>query len=239
MTPYLNVASCDSLQIESSIRQQQIIEEPSDEWDFGDDSKLHIKNFIDARKQCETIVQSDRSNEMLHDSSQMNLNPTALKRPWVEPPPNREQEQTLLKLARKDTSNCCLSERMRNSFCGNHSQNLMDHEREQDLYCGEYQRKSESCFQGVEERESFLSDSQLKNKATPETPKNYSKSQFLSSMDDGKFDKRNAFQVDGKMSFCCTGSFYFCVKMIRHFLGVTRGPSQTNELQNLQAMILL
>lgn len=201
---HLNVTSCDSLQFESFIRQQQIMEEvPSDEWDFGDDSNLHEKDFTDARKQCEAIVQSERSNEMLHDSLPMNLNPAALKRLRAEHPPNREQELALLKYARNGASNCCLSESERKSFCENHFQNLMDHEREQDLYCGEYQRKLESAgFEGVEERESLLSDSQ---KATWETPKSHSLSKFLGSMDDGKFDKRKAFQVDGQMVFLLDG----------------------------------
>ena len=203
MTPYLNVASCDSLQFESFVRPQQIMEEkPSDEWDFGDDSSLHKKDLTDARKQCEAIVQSDRSNGMLHDSLPMNLNPAALKRLRVECPPNREQELTLLKFPRKGTGDCCLGESRRKSFSGNHSQNLMDHEREQDLCCGEYQRKSESGFQGVEERESLLSNTQ---KATSETPNSFSVSKFLSSMDDGKFDKRNAFHVDGQIVFLLDG----------------------------------
>lgn len=204
MKAHLNVTSCDSLQFESFIRQQQIMEEvPSDEWDFGDDSNLHKKDFTDARKQCKAIVQSERSNEMLHDSLPMNLNPAALKRLRAEHPPNREQELALLKYARNGASNCCLSESERKSFCENHSQNLMDHEREQDLYCGEYQRKLESAgFEGVEERESLLSDSQ---KATWETPKSHSLSKFLGSMDDGKFDKRKAFQVDGQMVFLLDG----------------------------------
>ena len=180
--------SCDSLQFESFIRQQQIMEEePSDKWDFGGDSNLCIKDFTDARKQCDTIVQSGRSNEMLHDSWPMNVNPATLK------------------LARKGTSSCCLGESLRKRFHRNHSQNLIDNKREQDLHCGEYQRKSESGFQGVNERGDFLSDSQLKNKATSETPKNYSMSTFLSSMDDGKFDKRKTFQVDGQMVFLLDG----------------------------------
>lgn len=170
---------------ESFITQQQIMEEePSDEWDFVDVSNLHKKDLTDARKRCEAIVRSDRSNEMFYDSSLMNLNPATLKRLWLESPPNREQDLTL-KFARKVTSNCCLGESQEKNVCGNHSQNLMDLEREQDLYCGEYQRETESNFHGVKERGSLLSDSQLKNKATLETPKSCSMSTFLSSMDDG------------------------------------------------------
>ena len=105
-----------------------------------------------------------------------------------------EQELTLLKFARKGTSNCCLGESQEKSFCGNHFQNLMG----QEFYCGEYQRKSESDFQGVMEREIPLSDSRLKNKATLETPNSCSMSTFLSSMDNGKFDERKALQVDGQ-----------------------------------------
>ena len=190
------------LQFESCIRQQQIMEEkPSDEWDFGEDSNLHKKDSTDVRKHCETIVQSDRNNETLHDSSLMNLNPAALKRLQVKRPPNREQELTL-KVARKGTSNCCLGESQRKSFCGNHSQNLMDHEKEQDLYCGEYQRKSEPGCQGFEERESISSGSQ---QATSGTPNSYSVLKFLSSMDDGKFGRRNAVQVNRQMVFLLNG----------------------------------
>jgi len=169
----------------SSIRQQKIMEEESsNEWDFEDDINLHIKDLADARKQCDAIVQpEDRSTEMLRDPSPTNLNPAVLKRPWVENPPNIEQELTLLKFARKGTSNYCLGEMQRKSLCGN--RNLMNHKRELDLYCGEYLRNSESGFQGVEERESYLSGSQLGKEATSETPKSYSMSQFLSSMDDG------------------------------------------------------
>lgn len=175
--------TCSSYKFESFITQQQIMEEePSDEWDFVDDSNLHKKDLNDARKRCEAIVQSDRNSEMLHDSSLMNLNPTALNQLWLEPPPNREQELTL-KFARKGTSNCFLGESQEKGLCGKYSQNLMDLEREQDLYCGEYQRKSD--FEGVKERESLVSDSQLKNKATLETPRSCSMSKFLSSMDDG------------------------------------------------------
>ena len=172
-------------------------EESSNEWDFEDDINLHIKDLADARKQCDAIVQpEDRSTEMLRDPSPTNLNPAVLKRPWVENPPNIEQELTLLKFARKGTSNYCLGEMQRKSLCGN--RNLMNHKRELDLYCGEYLRNSESGFQGVEERESYLSGSQLGKEATSETPKSYSMSQFLSSMDDGKFEKREAFQVVGQ-----------------------------------------
>ena len=123
-----------------------------------------------------------------------------------------EQELTLLKFARKRTSNCCLGENQEKSFCGNHCQNLIDLEREQEFSCGEYQRKSESDFQGVKEREILLSDSQLKNKATLEAPNSCSMSMFLSSMDNGKFDERNALQVDGQTIFLLDGKhllFYF------------------------------
>jgi len=189
VAPHLNVASCDFLQFESLIRQQQINEEkPSDEWSFGDDSNLHKKDFAGVRKHCKAIVQSDRNNETLHDSSPMNLNPAALKRLRVQRPPNREQELTLT-FTRKGTSNFCLGESQRKSFCGTHSQNLMDHE---------YQRKSESGFQGVEERESHLSDSQ---QGTLGTLNSYSRSMFLSSMDDGKFGRRSAVQINGQMAF--------------------------------------
>lgn len=200
------------MQFESSIRQQQIIEEESsNEWDFEDDINLHIKDLADTRKHCDAIVQpEDRSTEMLHDSLPKNLNPAVLKRPWVENPPNIEQELTSLKFARKGKSNYCLSEMQRKSLCGNH--NLMDHKRELDLYCGEYLRNSESGFQGVEERESYLSDSQLEKEATSETPKSYSMSHFLSSMDDGKFDKREAFQVFGQTPYLLDGEGF--IKMI-------------------------
>ena len=239
MCDHLNVASCDSLQFESFITQQQIMEEePSDEWDFVDDSNLHKKDLNDARKRCEAIVQSDRNSEMLHDSSLMNLNPTALNQLWLEPPPNREQELTL-KFARKGTSNCFLGESQEKGLCGKYSQNLMDLEREQDLYCGEYQRKSD--FEGVKERESLVSDSQLKNKATLETPRSCSMSKFLSSMDDGKFDERKAWQVDGQMILLLDGKPYFYIMpvMIKLMSGVTRLQSQTKKLQNLQAMLWL
>ena len=177
-------------------------QEPSDEWDFVDDSNLHKKDLSDARKRCKAIVQSDRSNEMLHDSSLMNLNPAALKRLWLECPPNREQELTL-KFARKGTSNCFLGESQEKSLFREYSQNLTDLEREQDLYCGEYQKKAD--FEGVKERESLISDCQLKNKATLETPNSCSMSKFLSSMDDGKCDKRKALQVDGETIFLLDG----------------------------------
>ena len=186
-------------------------EESTNEWDFEDDINLHIKDLADARKKCDAIVQpEDRSTEMLRDSSPTNLNPAGLKRPWVENPPNIDQELTLLKFARKGTSNYCLGEMQRKRLCGNH--NLMDHKRELDLYCGEYLRNSESGFQGVEERESYLSDSQRDKEATSETPKSYSMSQFLSSMDDGKFDKREAFQVVGQTTYLLDGEGF--IKML-------------------------
>lgn len=186
-------------------------EESSNEWDFEDDINLHIKDLADARKQCDAIVQpEDRSTEMLRDPSPTNLNPAVLKRPWVENPPNIEQELTLLKFARKGTSNYCLGEMQRKSLRGNH--NLMNHKRELDLYCGEYLRNSESGFQGIEERESYLSGSQLEKEATSETPKSYSMSQFLSSMDDGKFEKREAFQVVGQTAYLLDGEGF--IKML-------------------------
>lgn len=186
---------CDSLQIGGFLRQQQMIEEEhSDEWDFKDDSNLYIDNLMDARQQTKTIVQCGNSNVLLSNSSHLNSNSTAVKRPQVERLSNGKQEETLLNLTRKGKSNCCQGERKRNSYSGDHSVTLMDHEIEQDLYCGEYQRKSMSRLQGIEERESFLDDTQVKNKVTSEAPAN-SRSEFFSSMDDGKFDKRKTLAV--------------------------------------------
>ncbi|XP_078377039.1 uncharacterized protein LOC144660307 [Oculina patagonica] len=157
-------------------------EEHLDEWDFKDDANLNINNLMDARRQTKTIVQCDNSN-VLSNSSHLNSDSTSVKRPQVERLSNGKWEETW-NLTRKGKSLCCQGERERNSYSGDHSVTLMGHEIEQDLYSGEYQRKSMSHLQGIEERESFLDDTQVKNKVASEAPAN-SRSEFFSSMDDG------------------------------------------------------
>lgn len=147
---------------------------------------------MNARQQTKTIVQCANSNVLLPNSLQLNSNLTVMKRPRVERLSNGEEEVTLMNLAREGRSNCRRGERKRNNYCGNHSRNSMDHGKEQDLYCGKSQRKTEPYLHGIEERESFLDDTQVKHKAASEAPVN-SGSKFLSSMDDGKSDKMKSF----------------------------------------------
>lgn len=187
---HINVALCDFLQIGGLFRQQQISEEEhSDEWDFKDDSNLCINNLFDTRKQTKTITQSDKSTALLPSSSQLKSNSPTVKRARLESL-SKEGEGTL-NLARKGRAHGFQGERDRNSHSENHSKSQMCNE---DFCCREDQRKSDLCLQGIEERESFLDESWVKNNAASVAPTNL-RSKFLSSMDDGKFDKRNISEM--------------------------------------------
>lgn len=184
-----NVALCDFLQIGGLLRQQQISEEEHlDVWNFKDDSNLCINDLFDTRQQTKTITQCDKSSALLPSSSQLNLNSPSVKRTRLE---SLSEGEVTVKLARKGWSHCFQGERDRNSHSENLSKTQMCNEY---FCCSEDQRKSDLCLQGIEERESFLDDSWVKNKAASVASAN-SRSKFLSSMDDGKFDKKNISEL--------------------------------------------
>lgn len=178
-----------TLQIESFLEENRTIEqETSDEWDFKDDPYLHSKNLKDAKNKT---VQRDRRDSKVYRSPHSNFVLVPQKQPCIDTQPNRTNED-VWNLSNNPSATFSISDRPCNNNnqadqkqqgqSGYNSKKLIEQDREQQMHSGDCQEMYSSHSQDGEQRESFLDDTKLKYKVSPD--KGF-RPRFLSSMDDG------------------------------------------------------
>ena len=176
---------------ELTTEHQGVGNHTSDEWDFKDESNIHIKNLSEARRlsQENTVNCANKnSNLSSHPSSSSVPKPTkhsTVKQPKGKPLSNRQENivsATSAALTGKDKRKCLAHDTDINILDENYLTNSSNHSRK---LVEDTRQQRESRLQDVEERINLLDDAQFTN-VTSGAPVN-PRSHFLSSMDDGKY----------------------------------------------------